>query len=134
MELTQGELAYVRNKGLYVTEECDGCGKVLNQSFRYTITGKPDVYCSAACRGFVFFGDRHEAKKHLTPKQCTYCGSQLKEKNRGTLYCDESCRMRANRTSNAAARIKLNNDLAESTGSRTPKGQVRQSPVLPTPA
>jgi len=134
MKLTDSQLAYVRSLGLYITERCDGCGKVLNQTFTYTIADRPEVYCSTACREFVFFGDRRKAMKHLTPKKCAYCGGELKEKNRGTLYCDDRCRMRANRTHNSATAKKPNSNLAESAGCRRPKGQLRQSPFPPTPA
>ncbi len=43
MKLTPAELAYVRSLGLYITEKCNRCGKLLNQNVRYTITGKPKV-------------------------------------------------------------------------------------------
>ena len=36
MKLTAAELASVRAHGLCITEKCDGCGKLLNQTFRYT--------------------------------------------------------------------------------------------------
>ena len=49
MKLTAAELAIVRGMGLYVTEKCDGCGKLLNQNFRYAIAGQPEAYCPAAC-------------------------------------------------------------------------------------
>jgi len=49
MMLTATELAHVRSQGLsiYITEKCDACGKLLNQTIRYTIADKPEVYCSA---------------------------------------------------------------------------------------
>jgi uncharacterized protein YecE (DUF72 family) len=62
MEISADELAYVRSQGLYVTEKCGGCGMLLNQTFRYTIAGKSEVYCSAACRDLTFFADPREAK------------------------------------------------------------------------
>jgi len=98
MKLTAAELAFVRAQGLYVTEKCDGGGRLLNQTFRYTIAGKPEAYCSAACRDLVFFGDRREARKHSTPGKCAYCGATLVGKRRGALYCDEVCKKRAART------------------------------------
>jgi hypothetical protein len=97
MKLTAAELAYVRSQGLYVTEECEGCGKLLNQTIRYTIAGKPEVYCSAGCRDLAFFRDHREARKHSTPGRCTYCGATLKGKRRGARYCDEICKKRAAR-------------------------------------
>ena len=98
MKLTAAELAIVRSHGLYVTEKCDGCGKLLNQSVRYTITGKPEVYCSSNCRDLAFFGDRAEARKRATPRKCAYCGGSLARKKRDALYCDDACRKRATRT------------------------------------
>ena len=94
MELTTTELTYVRSQGLYITEECDGCGKLLNQTVRYTINGKPQLYCSAVCRDTAFFGDLHQAKKQSTPGNCAYCGGSLKGKRRGALFCDEICKKR----------------------------------------
>ena len=41
MKLTVAELASVHAQRLYITEKCDGCGKLLNQSFRYTVAGEP---------------------------------------------------------------------------------------------
>jgi len=34
MKLTTAELASLRVQGLYITEKSDGCGKLLNQTFR----------------------------------------------------------------------------------------------------
>jgi hypothetical protein len=85
MEISAHELAYVRVQGLYITEKCDGCGKLLNQTFRYTIAGKMKVYCSAGCRDPAFFGDTREAKKRSTPGNCVYCGITLEGKRRGAL-------------------------------------------------
>ena len=57
MKLNAEEMIYARSLGLFITEKCDGCGKLLNHSIRYTITGKAGVYCSAPCRDLPFFGD-----------------------------------------------------------------------------
>jgi hypothetical protein len=97
MKLTATELLCVRTQGLYLTDKCDGCGKLLNQAVRYTIAGKPEVYCSAGCRDLTFFGDTGEAKKRSTPGKCVYCGASLDGKRRGALYCDEICKKRAAR-------------------------------------
>jgi hypothetical protein len=97
MKLTAAELACARAQGLYITEKCDGCGKPLNQALRHTITGRPEIYCSAPCRDNAFFGDRHEAKKQATPGKCAYCSGSLKGKKRGALYCDDACRVRHSR-------------------------------------
>ena len=92
MKLTAEEFAYVQSKGLSITEKCDRCGKLLNQSVRYTITGKLEVHCSAACRDSAFFRDRSEAEKHARPGRCAYCGGSLKGKKRGSIFCDDVCR------------------------------------------
>jgi len=49
MKLTATELAYVRSRGLYVTGQCDGCGKLLNQTFRHMIA------CHDRRRGIMGF-------------------------------------------------------------------------------
>lgn len=103
MKLTSEELAYVPSLGLYITEKCDGCGKILNQTVRYTITGKPGVYCSAACRDFAFFGDQREAKKQANGRKCAYCGATLEGKRRQASFCDHTCQMRFHRTEQASA-------------------------------
>ena len=101
MKLTPTELAYVRSKGLHITEKCDGCGKLLNQTVRYTITQKPEVYCSAECRDAGFFGDRREVKKRATPKRCAFCGTSLEGQRRQALYCNARCKMRCVRAEKA---------------------------------
>lgn len=105
MKLTATELAYARTQGLYITDKCDGCATLLNQTIRYTISGKPEVYCSSGCRDLTFFGDTREAIKHSTPGKCVYCRAPLAEKRRGALYCDETCKKRwarARRSSSTA--------------------------------
>ena len=98
MNLSAAEIASVRVLGLFLTEKCDGCGKALNQTFRYTMAGRPQVFCSSPCRDNAFFADRHEAGKHSTPGKCVYCRGTLEGKRRGALYCDEICKKRAART------------------------------------
>ena len=112
MKLTAAELAVARSHGLFVTEKCDGCRRLLNRTVRYTITGQPEVYCSAPCRDNIFFGDRHEAKKEATPGKCAHCGGSLKGKKRGSLYCDDVCRMRY-------ARVREQNGTRQVEKSRT---------------
>lgn len=97
MNLTAAEHASVRILGLFLTEKCDGCEKALNQTFRYTIAGRPEVFCSALCRDTAFFVNGREARKHSTPGRCAYCKGTLQGKRRGALYCDEICKKRAAR-------------------------------------
>ncbi len=85
MKLTPSELALIRSKGLYVTEKFDGCGKPLNQTVRSTIPAKLEIYCSAACRDFAFYGDCDEAKKHASLGP--YFGATLTGKKHGAICC-----------------------------------------------
>ncbi len=92
MKLTATELACLRSQGLYITQKCDGCRKLLNQTVHYMIAGRPELYCSATCRDTAFFTDRNEAKKRATPGKCAYCGGSLQGKKRGSIFCDDACR------------------------------------------
>ncbi len=87
MKLTDAEIAAIRTLGLYVTEKCDTCMKPLNQTYRYTVTGKPQTYCSQPCRDGV----------KVTPGLCAYCESPLVSKRRGSLFCNDRCRKRLER-------------------------------------
>ncbi len=108
MKLNSEEMVYVRSLGFYVTEKCDGCSKLLNQSVRYTIAGKAEVFCSAKCRDGAFFEDQLERKKRSNPGRCANCGGPLQGKKRGSIYCSESCRKRHSRRNgaNPAGRVK----------------------------
>ena len=108
MNLAAQELTYVRDQGLYLKEKCDGCKTILNQSVRYTIAGKAEVFCSAKCRDGVFFEDQLERKKRANPGRCANCGGPLQGKKRDAIYCSESCRKRHSRRNrtNSAGRVK----------------------------
>lgn len=129
MKLSASELAYVRSKGLYITEKCDGCGKVLNQTVRYTITGRPEVFCSAECRDKVFFADLQDAKKPPSSRVCATCGTSLQNKNHGAIYCSERCRKQNTRKQNPGTSKNPDNDLAKSTTSKPQKGRSIPTPV-----
>jgi len=107
MKLTASELAYVRTQGLYITEKGNHCRKLLNQTVRYTIARKPEVYYSANCRDKVFFGDYAEVKKHSKPGKCLYCGVSLKGKRQGSRYCDHVCQMNDKRKRTATGEHEL---------------------------
>jgi endogenous inhibitor of DNA gyrase (YacG/DUF329 family) len=129
VKLTATELAYVRSQGLYITEKCDGCGKLLNQTVPYMIAGRPEVFCSAECRDKVFFADPAEAKKRLGSRVCASCGTSLQDKNHGALYCSNRCRMRGTRKQNAGTSKNPHSDLAKSTTSEPQKGLSIPTPV-----
>ena len=42
----------LEERGPYVKECCDKCGKLLAE-IRYTRRGEPGVFCSRECRGMV---------------------------------------------------------------------------------
>jgi hypothetical protein len=92
MKLTTTELSVLRSQGAFITERCDLCGKVLNQSWRYTVAGRPEVFCSALCRDTRFFSEARAARKYATPGRCAYCGADLVGKKRGSLFCNDLCR------------------------------------------
>ena len=94
VRLTVEEVTYIQTQGLYVTEKCDDCKTILNQSVTYTIAGKPEVYCSSTCRDGAFFEDHLERKKRANPGRCVNCKGPLQGKRRGALYCDDLCRKR----------------------------------------
>jgi hypothetical protein len=69
--------------GVYVTEVCDRCGKILG-SVRFTRQGDAGAWCSRACRDGV----------DHSPTACRGRGTSLAGKRRGAIYCDRTCRMR----------------------------------------
>lgn len=123
MKLSTAELADVRSHGFYITEKCDGCGKLLNQTVCYMIAGRPEVFCSAECRDVVFFGDLKLAKKHAASRICSFCGASLHDRNRGALYCSDRCRKRYARKQNAGTSKNPDSALTESTISEPPKAR-----------
>ena len=141
MRLTAREIAQVRALGLYITEKCDKCGKVLNQTFRYTIVGQPEIYCSALCRDSVFFADRREVRKRASPGKCAYCGNPLEGKRRGTAFCGDKCRKSLARSGNpdahlienAATRNIADSDLIKPTSYSRKNRRVGQRPVQAPP-
>jgi hypothetical protein len=102
MKLPQESINQIRAQGLYITEACDGCCKVLNQSFRYTVKDKPEVYCSEACRDRVFFGEAGDTKRQGnlaampgTKKQCVMCRAEIPFTRRAdSTTCSSGCARR----------------------------------------
>ncbi len=123
MKNTAADLAQVRSYGLYITKKCDRCGKLLNQTVCYMITGRPEVSCSAECRDAVFFGDSKQAKKHATSRICSFCGASLHDRNRGALYCSDRCRKRYARKQKSETSKKPDSALTESTISEPSKAR-----------
>lgn len=94
MNLTPTELAYVRSLGLHIKEKCHACGKLLNQTVRYTIAGRPEVYCSSFCRDRVFFGEKYRARKARpdTTTKCAFCGGTIYGKRGDSVFCSSRCK------------------------------------------
>jgi hypothetical protein len=72
-----------RDRGLYVRECCDKCGKLLGP-VRFTRRGDLGVWCSRQCRD----GVAHSSAC------CGACGTPLGGKRRGAVYCSDRCRKR----------------------------------------
>jgi endogenous inhibitor of DNA gyrase (YacG/DUF329 family) len=71
------------DRGLFVTECCDKCGKLLGP-VRFTRRGDAGVWCSRECRDGVAHGS----------VSCRACGAPLGGKRRGAAFCSDRCRKR----------------------------------------
>lgn len=49
MRINDAQIAELRNRGIYVTNACDRCGKLLG-SVRWTRKDEPGEWCSRECR------------------------------------------------------------------------------------
>jgi hypothetical protein len=79
----------LRERGVYVTEACDRCGRVLGP-VRYMKAGDSGAWCSRQCRD--------GAHAHV-PGTCRACGARLPEgKRRGAKYCEGACKQSAHRS------------------------------------
>jgi len=89
MELSAELQAALKQLGVYATEACDRCGRLL-AAVRYTRAGDPGAWCSRQCRD--------GAGAHALGT-CRACGARLPEgKRRGTKYCDDACKQAAHRS------------------------------------
>lgn len=85
MKLTEAQShELMRKHGVYLTEACDKCGKLLGP-VRFTRKGEDGVWCSRECR---------DGRQAHAPGVCKHCGALLAGKRRGTLYCSKRCHMR----------------------------------------
>lgn len=82
----------LKERGVYVTEECDRCGRILGP-VRYTRRSDAGVYCCRQCRD--------GANAHA-PGTCWTCGASLAGLRHGTKFCSDVCRVRENRKSQTA--------------------------------
>src|SRR6267154_2892651 len=80
---TELQARVLSEHGLFVTESCDRCGKLLG-AVRFTRAGELGVWCSRKCRD----GVAHDCCT------CQACGASLRGKRRGAKYCSDRCRKR----------------------------------------
>ena len=99
MRLTDAELAYVRSLGLFITKRCDSCGKVLNQTFRYTMPDRPETWCSRSCQDKAMGWDGAVIERKASARPASYlcvcqkesCGRQFTSARKESAYCSERC-------------------------------------------
>jgi hypothetical protein len=83
--------------GIWIAEACDKCGQLLG-SVRWTRSGEPEEFCSAACRdGFKSDSTRENSVWAF----CKNCGTSLAGKRLGAMYCSDVCRKRFMKSSTA---------------------------------
>lgn len=133
MRLSTEELAYVRRQGFYVTEKCDECGKLLNQSVRYTTPAKPKLWCSAACQDEAMGWDKAATRKTAGSlfymRVCQNCTKRFRAKHEDARFCSQRCQKRARRNQqNGVVRETVQPPLAEAHGQRARKGSKTSYP------
>jgi len=92
MEINTELRAALRQRGVYVTEACDRCGRIFGP-VRYTRADDAGAWCSRQCRDGA---DSH------APGTCWSCGASLTGLRRSTRFCSATCRKRENRKSMTA--------------------------------
>ena len=102
MKLTPEEIKAIREEhGLHVTEKCNECRKVLNQSVRYTTPDRKEVWCSAACQDKAMGWDQATARKKSAPAfhvlVCQNCTKRFRAKHEDARYCSERCKKSSQR-------------------------------------
>jgi len=107
MELTPAELSYVRSQGLHLTENCDHCEEVLNQTFHYRLNdADPRTWCSAACQDadIGWGGPRYQARINYQLRcRREACGRSFESRRTDAKYCSSRCRKRPSRSSQGRA-------------------------------
>jgi hypothetical protein len=79
----------LQERGIWITEACDRCGRLLG-SVCWTQRGEPGDWCSAECRDGVA-GPVPILK--ATAKECLECGVPLQGKRSDSEYCTFSIRV-----------------------------------------
>ena len=87
-------------RGAQIIKDCPVCGKW----FEIGKDGAKTKYCSDACfkeyrRVYNKFKMRHAnglpGKESDSDRRCTICGVNISDKKYGSIYCGDSCRIKA---------------------------------------
>ena len=84
----------LQERGIWITEACDRCGRLLG-SVCWTQRGEPGDWCSAECRDGVA-GPVPILK--ATAKECLECGVPLQGKRSDSEFCSRTHLMRHRRS------------------------------------
>ena len=84
MKLTKAQSqTLLRERGIWITEACDKCGKLLG-SVRWTRRGEPGEWCAAECRDGI--KDLSKVQSRVQ-KTCLECGVTLEGKRVDSEFC-----------------------------------------------
>lgn len=112
MQLTEAQSReLLRARGVYVKEVCDRCGALIHFENRFTRKDDPGVWCSRLCRDGVERKKRSRrpvtagGAVRLCRNPCCTRGDDggpgsLGHLRADALYCDDACRMAAQRSPN----------------------------------
>jgi len=94
-------------RATYLTEKCDYCGQVLNQTFHYRLNdADPRTWCSAACQDadMGWGGPRYQARINYRLRcQREACGRSFESRRADAEYCSPRCRKWASPFSHGCA-------------------------------
>lgn len=98
----------LRERGIWITEACDRCGKLLG-SIRWTRKGELGEWCSAECRDGIAMP---ETVSSVQAKRCLECGVPLHGKRSDSKFCSDvhSKRYRRRGTSSTSQKCGNNPD------------------------
>lgn len=90
--MNPSELARIRAAALYITEKCDNCGKVLNQTFHFS-DGHDQKFCSDSC--FTSATGTERYRRPPTQKRiCEGCRKPFHSVRSDARFCTPKCQKR----------------------------------------
>lgn len=92
MRLSEAHISAIRSVGFYVTEGCDGCGKILNQSFQYS-DGHGQRFCSDSCFTKATGIERYR-RPPAQRRTCEGCGKPFRSVRSNARFCSQRCQKR----------------------------------------